>query len=78
MIQINGFNNNYKRGEDGDIFIRVRNLGHKLIGKKYFSPMFHLYHNRGNYQYVDDNYKEILKNKKYTRCKDGLIFDKNN
>jgi glycosyltransferase involved in cell wall biosynthesis len=77
MFRINGFNNEYKRGEDGDIFIRVRNLGHKLIGKKYFSPMFHLYHNRGNYQYVDDNYKEILKNKKYTRCKDGLVFDKN-
>lgn len=72
MVTINGFNNDVERGEDGDIFVRLRNSGHKLIGKKYFAVMFHLYHGRGNYQYVDDKYVELLKLKDYRRCPNGL------
>lgn len=72
MHLINGFNDDYERGEDGDIFVRLRNTNHKLIGKKYFAPMFHLFHGRGNYQYVDDNYEKILLNKEYTFAKNGL------
>ncbi len=72
MIEINGFNDEYQRGEDGDIFIRLRNSGHKLIGKKYFAVMFHLFHSRGNYQYVDDNYAKIYKDHAYKWAQDGL------
>jgi hypothetical protein len=72
MIEINGFNDEYQRGEDGDIFVRLRNSGHKLIGKKYFAVMFHLFHSRGNYQYVDDNYAKIIQDQSYKWANDGL------
>ncbi len=74
MYQINGFNNEYERGEDGDIFVRLRNTGHKLLGMKYYAVMFHLFHGRGNYQYVDDNYHKILKLTDYRQCRDGLTL----
>ncbi|MCK5883441.1 MAG: glycosyltransferase [Bacteriovoracaceae bacterium] len=72
MYQINGFNEAYERGEDGDIFVRLRNSGHNCLGMKYYAPMFHLYHGRGNYQYVDDNYHRIFKLTDYIRCDKGL------
>ena len=72
MILINGFNDDYERGEDGDIFVRIRNNNHKLIGMKYFAPMYHLFHPRGDYQYVDDHYEEILRKTDYLRCQNGL------
>lgn len=72
MVKINGFNDEMERGEDGDIFVRLRNSGHKLIGKKYYAVMFHLFHGRGDYQYVDDFYNELIKRKDYTRCDKGL------
>jgi len=72
MLLINGFNDDYQRGEDGDIFVRLRNTNHKLIGKKYFAVMFHLYHGRGNYQYVDDNYEKIIQIRDYVRAENGL------
>jgi hypothetical protein len=75
MFKINGFNNQYERGEDGDIFVRLRNSGHRLVGMKYYAVMFHLFHGRGNYQYVDDNYHQIIKLKDYTYCKDGLALE---
>ncbi len=72
MIQVNGFNDAVERGEDGDLFVRLRNTNHKLIGKKYYAVMFHLYHGRGNYQYVDDHYFELRKKQDYLRCEQGL------
>lgn len=72
MLLINGFNDEYQRGEDGDIFVRLRNTGHKLIGMKYFAVMYHLYHERGDYQYVDDNYEKIIQLKDYKRAQKGL------
>ena len=72
MLLINGFNDDYQRGEDGDIFVRLRNTNHKLIGKKYFAVMFHLYHGRGDYQYVDDNYEKIIQIRDYVRAENGL------
>jgi glycosyltransferase involved in cell wall biosynthesis len=72
MELINGFNDEMERGEDGDIFVRLRNTKHHLIGMKYFAVMFHLFHGRGNYQYVDDNYTKLLQMTDYTRCERGL------
>jgi glycosyltransferase involved in cell wall biosynthesis len=72
MILINGFNDEMERGEDGDIFVRLRNSKHHLIGMKYYAVMFHLFHGRGNYQYVDDNYSELIQKRDYTWCPKGL------
>lgn len=72
MVLINGFNDEMQRGEDGDIFVRLRNTKHQLIGMKYFAVMFHLFHGRGNYQYVDDFYSELLQKKDYVWCERGL------
>jgi glycosyltransferase involved in cell wall biosynthesis len=72
MIKINGFNEDYQRGEDGDIFVRLRNSKFKTIGMKYFAVMYHLWHTRDDYKYVDDNYDKILKIQDYTWAENGL------
>ena len=73
MDLINGFNEDYQRGEDGDIFVRLRNSNIKIIGMKYFAVMYHQWHQRGDYQYVDNHYKELLKKTAYTWAEKGLV-----
>ena len=49
LVEINGFNeytDELGGSEDGDLFVRFRNTGTRLIGKKYFAPMFHIFHKR--------------------------------
>ncbi len=72
MYRINGFNEEYQRGEDGDIFVRLRNSGIRPIGMKYFAVVFHLWHSSGDYQYVDDNYDKIMKLTDYKWTNIGL------
>ena len=74
--KINGFNEDLKSywGEDGDLFIRARNSGAKIVGRKAFAVQFHLWHERravaaGN----EEKYYERLKSDFSTmRCKNGL------
>lgn len=60
MIEVNGFNEDYQRGEDGELFVRLRNTKHKLLGMKYYAVNFHLWHSRGDYTYVDEHYETVL------------------
>jgi glycosyltransferase involved in cell wall biosynthesis len=76
LLSINGFNEdldggNDSIGEDGDIFVRLRNSGVKTIGKKYFAPMFHLYHERQDRAESDHMYREKLKNTQYKWAENG-------
>jgi len=76
MLEINGFNeytDSICGSEDGDIFVRLRNIGTKLIGKKYYAPMFHKFHRRGSRTVSDNYYKEILKDNNYKYAKHGLV-----
>ena len=80
LLSINGFNEdldggNDSIGEDGDIFIRLKNSGVKRIGKKYFAPMFHLYHERKDRTDSYQMYLEKLKQTKYTWALNGLVKD---
>ena len=64
LLEINGFNEYTDKlggSEDGDLFVRFRNTKTKLIGKKYFAPMFHIHHKRPDRNVSDDYYQEILK-----------------
>jgi len=75
LISINGFNEDTDElggSEDGDIFVRLRNTNTKLIGKKYFAPMFHKFHGRNSRVASDKYYQEILKDFKYIYSKNGL------
>ncbi|MFZ4712942.1 MAG: glycosyltransferase [Bacteriovoracaceae bacterium] len=75
MIKINGFNESFTRyfGEDSDVFVRLRNIGCRIIGKKYFATQFHLYHNRRPFTKEDENkYFELLKDLNYKRCENGI------
>lgn len=60
MVEVNGFNEDYQRGEDGELFVRLRNSNHKLLGMKYYAVNFHLWHSRGDYTYVDEHYEKVL------------------
>ncbi|MAW07460.1 MAG: hypothetical protein CME61_04155 [Halobacteriovoraceae bacterium] len=75
LFEINGFNeytDELGGSEDGDLFVRFRNTGTKLIGKKYFAPMFHIFHKRPDRAVSDDYYQEILKKKDFVWAERGL------
>lgn len=76
MVAINGFNEALEHywGEDADIFLRCRNLGVKLVGKKYFAVEFHLYHERRQPKPdAEREYFERLKDFSYKKATKGLI-----
>ncbi len=76
MIEVNGLNEDIQHlaggGEDGDLFIRLRNSGTKIIGIKYFAEMYHLWHPRGHRQETEEMYQERLKLKNYIWAPNGL------
>jgi GT2 family glycosyltransferase len=76
MLEVNGYNEDFKSywGEDGDLFIRLRNVGAKLVGLKGFAIQYHLDHTR-----LEPNpesqarYEKLLDDKTYVRCKNGIV-----
>lgn len=75
LEEINGFNlemDRWCRGEDGDIFVRLRNNGVVTLGRKYFANMFHMYHGRSDSTEVDKVYEELLVLRDYRYCDKGL------
>jgi GT2 family glycosyltransferase len=75
LYRVNGYNEDFQSywGEDGDLFVRLRNVGATLVGLKGFAIQFHLYHRR-----LEPNresqarYVELLKDKTYIRCQNGI------
>lgn len=76
LERINGYNEDYQSywGEDGDLFVRARNSGARLIGSRYYAVQFHLHHRR-----LDPNpehqarYRELLNEPNYRRCLNGIV-----
>jgi GT2 family glycosyltransferase len=75
MIAVNGYNEDFKSywGEDGDLFVRLRNLGIKRDGLMGYAIQWHLFHKR----LVDtpahvEAYQELLKDTVYTVCLNGI------
>jgi len=75
LLEVNGYNEDYKSywGEDGDLFIRLRNTGAKLVGLKSYAIQYHLFHPRLEpSREHQDRYESLLNNKHYTRCPNGI------
>lgn len=75
LVAINGFNEALQSywGEDGDLFIRLRNSGRIAIGAKNICIQYHLFHPRR----VPDPanvaaYEKMLRDTQYRWCEKGL------
>ena len=76
MKDVNGYNEDFKSywGEDGDLFVRVRNSGIKIIGRIGYAIQWHLYHQRlEETQEHIEMYQKLLKDTEYKRCKNGIV-----
>lgn len=75
LYDVNGYNEDFKSywGEDGDLFVRVRNSGVKCAGKIGYAVQWHLYHERlaETPEHVE-MYQALLLNKEYKTCKNGI------
>jgi len=75
LMDVNGYNEDFKSywGEDGDLFVRVRNSGVKCTGKIGYAVQWHLYHDRleETPEHIE-MYRALLKNTDYKRCKNGI------
>jgi GT2 family glycosyltransferase len=78
MLQVNGYNEDYQSywGEDGDLFVRVRNSGISILGRIGYAVQWHLFHKRleETPEHIQ-MYKALLEDRTYLRCKNGI--DKN-
>lgn len=75
LIEINGFNEALESywGEDGDLYIRLRNAGKVSINAKGLCIQYHVYHQRRepNLQTMVE-YQQLLQNKEYKWALKGL------
>jgi glycosyltransferase involved in cell wall biosynthesis len=75
LWEVNGYNEDYQAywGEDGDLFVRLRNSGATIVGRKSFAIQYHLDHKRLDPapEHVA-RYQELLKDTSYVRCKNGI------
>jgi glycosyltransferase involved in cell wall biosynthesis len=75
LLNVNGYNEDFKSywGEDGDLFVRVRNSGAKCIGKIGYAVQWHLYHPRleETPEHIEV-YRALLEDRNYLRCKNGI------
>jgi glycosyltransferase involved in cell wall biosynthesis len=76
LIEVNGYNEDYKSywGEDGDLFVRVRNKGVKFFGVIGYAVQWHIFHERlkETPEHVKE-YQLLLANKSYVECKNGIL-----
>jgi len=75
MKQVNGYNEDYQSywGEDGDLFVRIRNSGIKIKGTIGIAVQWHLHHQRllETPEHISQ-YQKLLKNNDYRRCQNGI------
>ena len=76
LLEVNGYNEDFKSywGEDGDLFVRVRNKGVKRYGVIGYAVQWHLYHRRlqETPEYVAA-YQQLLGNTTYVECANGIV-----
>lgn len=78
LWRVNGYDEDFRGywGEDGDLFVRLRNSGARILGLKSFAIQFHLDHKR--LEPTPENlerYRSILRLKDYCRCPRGIVKD---
>ncbi len=76
LLEVNGYNEDYKGywGEDGDLFVRVRNRGIKFFGIIGYAVQWHIFHKRleETPEHVKE-YQSLLANTSYVECKNGIV-----
>ncbi|MBU6152915.1 MAG: glycosyltransferase [Bdellovibrionales bacterium] len=76
LRDVNGYNEDYKGywGEDGDLFVRIRNKGIKCIGVIGYAIQWHIYHDRipETPEHVSA-YKALLSDTEYMECRNGIL-----
>ena len=75
MFQVNGYNEDFKSywGEDGDLFVRIRNSGVKVDGRIGYAVQWHLFHKRLEETPAHiEQYQALLDNREYRECKNGI------
>lgn len=75
LREVNGYNEDFQGywGEDGDLFVRVRNRGVPCLGMIGYAVQWHLYHKR--LEETPENVakvRELLNNTTYIECKNGI------
>lgn len=76
IFSVNGFNESLESywGEDGDIYIRLRNSGLRSIGAKALCVQFHVYHKRRTPTPENvERYYRLLKDQDYKWAEKGLL-----
>lgn len=76
LFRVNGFDESreFYWGEDGDLFVRIRNSGAKILGRKSFAVQYHLWHPlRSPQPGAEASYRKQLEDRAYTRCQKGLV-----
>lgn len=79
LVEVNGFNEALEAywGEDGDLFIRLRNLGRTSIGAKGMCIQFHIYHPRRVPTAPQTQaYASLLRDSEYRWALQGLAMGK--
>ena len=82
LRRVNGYNEEYKHywGEDGDLFVRVRNSGAEIAGSRSVAIQYHLYHKMltPDPAAMDNYYKVLLPCRDYKFCAQGITGSKEN
>ncbi|MFZ9594822.1 MAG: glycosyltransferase [Bdellovibrionia bacterium] len=76
ILQVNGFNEALESywGEDGDLYIRLRNQGKKAINAKGLCVQYHVYHPRRPVSLENEKrYQLLLQDASYRWAQDGLM-----
>ncbi len=75
LNEVNGYNEDFHSywGEDGDLYVRIRNSGVKCYGLIGYAIQWHLYHKRLNEtpEHVK-LYQDLLHNTEYKKCINGI------
>lgn len=76
LRKVNGYNEEYKHywGEDGDLFVRVRNAGASISGSRSLAIQYHLYHKMlsPDPAAVKNYYEVLLHSTAYKHCTQGI------
>lgn len=76
LYEVNGYDETSTAywGEDGDLYIRVRNSGAVICGSKSLAIQYHLHHPRRVPSPENQAiYRERLRDRTYVRCRDGIV-----
>ncbi|MGZ3688340.1 MAG: glycosyltransferase [Bdellovibrionota bacterium] len=75
LYRVNGFDESSEHywGEDGDLFVRVRNSGARIFGRKSYAVQLHLWHpQRKPAEGAERAYEKKLADSSYRTCRAGI------